>query len=514
MSGILAALRRRAQATPDRTALCDGRAELGYGELMRRVDRLAGTLQARRCRVAGLLADNGIDWVIADLAALENGTTLVPLPPYFSESQLQHVIEASSMDTVILDRASYERFPYAGAFARLDGDFGNLCLVQQPAALEYASLPADTAAKITFTSGSTGHPKGVRLAASTLDQVALRLCGALADIDIARHLCVMPLATLLENIAGVYVPLMLGTTVHVPSLDALGLYGSSRIDARRFKQTVDAVAAESLILQPQLLRALTAAAAADPGATSLKFVAVGGARVAVPDLCDAAAAGIPAFEGYGLSECASVVALNRPGAARPGSVGKPLDGVDVSIGPDGEIFVARQSMLGYMGETERAGAVIATGDLGHIDDDGFLYVTGRRKNVFITSFGRNVSPEWPEAELLHQPEIAQACVFGEAQPFNTAIVCPAGPSVTPPAIAAAILKSNRNLPDYARVADFVIADEPFAVANGLLTQTGKPRREAIALKYLLSDEPWPGSAGGCAHKHRFINEKGTNHETV
>ena len=160
------------------------------------------------------------------------------------------------MDTVILDRASYDRFPYACAFARLDGDFGNLCLVQQPAALEYTSLPGYAAAKITFTSGSTGQPKGVRLAASTLDQVALRLCGAFADIDIARHLCVMPLATLLENVAGIYVPLMLGTTVYVPSLGSLGLYGSSRIDARRFKQTIDTVAAESLILQPQLLREL------------------------------------------------------------------------------------------------------------------------------------------------------------------------------------------------------------------------------------------------------------------
>lgn len=481
---------------------------------MQQVDRLAEFLQARGCRTAGLLADNGIDWVVADLAALESGTTLVPLPPYFSESQLQHVVESSLMDTVILDKASYDRFPYAGAFARLDGDFGDLRLVQRPAVLEAARPNADAAAKITFTSGSTGQPKGVRLGASTIDEVALRLCGAFADIDIARHLCVMPLATLLENIAGVYVPLMLGTTVYVPSLGSLGLYGSSRIDAGRFKQTIDAVAAESLILQPQLLRVLTAEAAADPGATSLKFVAVGGSRVAVSDLCNAAAAGIPAFEGYGLSECASVVALNRPGAARPGSVGKPLDGVNVSISPDGEIFVENQSMLGYLGETEHAGSAIATGDLGHLDDDGFLYVTGRRKNVFITSFGRNVSPEWPEAELLHQPEIAQACVFGEAQPFNTAVVCPAGPAVTPRAIADAILNANRNLPDYARVADFVIADEPFAVTNGLLTQTGKPRREAIALKYLLSDERWPGTVGCRAPTHRFINEERTTHETV
>ena len=82
-------------------------------------------LQAQGCRTAGLLADNGIDWVIADLAALQSGTTLVPLPPYFSESQLGHVIEASSLDTLILDRASHERFPH-GAFQRTSRDYGNL----------------------------------------------------------------------------------------------------------------------------------------------------------------------------------------------------------------------------------------------------------------------------------------------------------------------------------------------------------------------------------------------------
>lgn len=171
-------------------------------------------------------------------------------------------------------------------------------------------------------------------------------------------------------------------------------------------------------------------------------------------------------------------------------------------------------MLGYLGEKRTVGPVIATGDLGHLDDDGFLYVTGRRKNVFITSFGRNVSPEWPEAELLHRPEIAQACVFGEAQPFNTAVICPAGPAVTPRAVADAILSANRNLPDYARVADFIVADEPFSAANGLLTQTGKLRREAIALRYIVPTDPWSAGGPGSPHRHRFINEKRTTHESV
>ena len=514
MSAIITALRMRAHATPDRDAVADGNRVLSFAELAREVDRFSTALRTADCRTIGLLADNGIDWIITDLAALQSGASLVPLAPYFSESQLGHVIEASAMDALLIDRPSCERFPHWGVFDPAHRDYGNLRLLRRSAAFERGNRHAGAAAKITFTSGSTGQPKGVCLSIDTIDQVALRLGTAFADIEIARHLCVMPLATLLENIAGVYVPLMLGTTVHVPSLGTLGLYGSSRLDIDRFKRMIDAVAAESLILQPQLLRELTAASATDTRISSLKFVAVGGARVAESDLIEATAAGIPAFQGYGLSECASVVALNRPGAARPGSVGKPLDGVSVSIAPDGEILVENQSMIGYLGEPETAGPVIATGDLGHIDDDGFLYVTGRRKNLFITSFGRNVSPEWPEAELLHRPEIAQACVFGEARPVNTAIVCPAGPTVTPQGLADAILAANRELPDYARVTDFIIADEPFSTANGLLTQTGKLRREAIALRYLVPNSPWSASGSGGSHKHRFINEKRTTHETV
>ena len=514
MSAIITALRMRAYATPDRTALSDSNGDLSFADLLEQIDRFSGSLQAHGCRTAGLLADNGIDWVIADLAALQSGTTLVPLPPYFSESQLGHVVEASALDTLILDRASHERLPHGAAFECTSTDYGNLRLVQRPVAQSDSAPRAGTAAKITFTSGSTGQPRGVCLSADTIDEVALRLGTTFADIDIARHLCVMPLATLLENIAGVYVPLMLGTTVHVPSLETLGLYGSSRLDIARFRHTIDAVAAESLILQPQLLRELTAGYAAGAAASSLKFVAVGGARVAESDLLDAATAGIPAYQGYGLSECASVVALNRPGASRPGSVGKPLDGVSVSIAPDGEILVENQAMLGYLGDKATAAPAIETGDLGYLDDDGFLYVTGRRKNVFITSFGRNVSPEWPEAELLHRPEIAQACVFGEAQPFNTAVVCPADATMAAAAVADAILRANQNLPDYARVADFIIADEPFTATNGLLTPTGKLRREAIALRYVMPNDPWYAAGPSGSHQHLFINERRTTHETV
>ena len=482
---ILDRLRALAQTAPAATALAGTDQQLGYRTLLRRIIQATAVFEAAGSRVVGLMADNGIDWIVADLAALNARITLVPIPPYFTPSQRRHLMNESDVDTLVIDKRFCGTGEYGDGFEPLAGSIGSLGLLGRSNRQRAHPGRLDSTAKITFTSGSTGAPKGVCLSFETVDAVSERLRGLLGQMAIDRHLCVMPLATLLENIAGVYVPLMLGATVYVPSLSDLGLYGSSRLDAAKFAQTIEAVSAESLILQPELLRALTTVYDQRGRACpSLRFVAVGGAKVSAADLEAAAAMGIPAYQGYGLSECASVVALNLPDDSRPDSVGRPLPGIRVSISDGGEILVHGQHMLGYLGEDGVHGDVIATGDIGYLDGDGFLYVTGRRKNVFITSYGRNVSPEWPEAELLHRPEIAQACVFGEGRPVNTAVIVPAGTDVSGDDLAAAIDSVNRNLPDYARISNWVIAAGPFTCSNGCLTATGKPRRDAVEKKFL------------------------------
>jgi long-subunit acyl-CoA synthetase (AMP-forming) len=120
--------------------------------------------------------------------------------------------------------------------------------------------------------------------------------------------------------------------------------------------------------------------------------------------------------------------------------------------------------------------------LGYFDADGFLHLSGRRKNMFITSYGRNVSPEWVEAELCDERSIAQAAVFGESRPWNVAVLVPR-PTATAEQLAAAVDAANRRLPDYARVGDFIIATEPFAPGNGQLTTNGRNRRTAIWNRY-------------------------------
>jgi long-chain acyl-CoA synthetase len=179
--------------------------------------------------------------------------------------------------------------------------------------------------------------------------------------------------------------------------------------------------------------------------------------------------------------------LNRPGCGSDDSVGRPLPGVDVRIADDGEILVRNQGMAGYLGDTAIPGE-IATGDLGRLDGDGNLYVTGRKKNLFITAFGRNVSPEWPESELLHEPGICQACVFGEAMPLNTAVLVLDRTRLSPDAVAASIARVNLRLPDYARIGRYLVSDEAFSPANGMLTPNGKLCRENIADRY-FRDQP-------------------------
>ena len=141
-------------------------------------------------------------------------------------------------------------------------------------------------------------------------------------------------------------------------------------------------------------------------------------------------------------------------------------------------------MSGYLGDPPRQGSArIQTGDLGEFDKDGFLYVRGRTKNLFITSLGRNVSPEWVESELAHEPAIRHAIAFGEAQPAVTALLSPARPDLPGDAIQAAVERVNARLPAHARIGRWIRMAEPPSFSNGLLTANGRVRREQALARY-------------------------------
>jgi len=465
---------------PQQPALQDARTTLSYAELHAAVDTTATALRSAGIARLGLLLENSPAWVIMDLAALRAGITVVPLPTFFSREQLAHALREAGIDALVTGIDSAAAW---NGFAVADSPVPQTRLFTATRAPDGPALPAGTA-KITFTSGTTGAPKGVCLDAAAMYRVADSVVQATAGLQIRRHLCLLPLSLLLENITGVYAPLLAGATVQLPDAKERGLHGSQQLDIAQLLDCLHRYRPDSLVLVPQILKVLAMACQqGSPVPDSLRFVAVGGARVAPALLAAARACGIPAYEGYGLSECASVVTLNTPAADREGAVGKPLPHAGLRVTEDGEIHVAGAIMLGYTGQTAGAPRWHATGDLGFMDADGYLHLTGRRKNLFVTAYGRNVNPEWPESELTRHAQIAHAVVFGEARQSNTAVIVPAVPQLQDSDIAALVAACNETLPDYARIHNWLRADTAFTLDNGLLTASGKPRRENIWKHY-------------------------------
>jgi long-subunit acyl-CoA synthetase (AMP-forming) len=177
------------------------------------------------------------------------------------------------------------------------------------------------------------------------------------------------------------------------------------------------------------------------------------------------------------------VCLNTPAASRPGSVGRVLPHASVRIDAQGQILVRGAVMCGYLGHDSLECTEIATGDLGSIDADGYVYVHGRLKNMFITSMGRNVCPEWVETEVSCDPCIGQVVVCGEARPWPIALIHPAAARVTDMQIERAVANANERLPAYAQVRRWALLPEPLTFANGLLTANGRPRRDAITARH-------------------------------
>jgi long-subunit acyl-CoA synthetase (AMP-forming) len=442
---------------------------------------LAQALRDQGAAVVATLLDNGPAWVAADLAAAQAQAVHVPLPSFFAPEQMAHALRAAGVDTLLTLPQAAARWPGAPAMpCAVAGQ--DLVLVRLPA--QAVAMPAGTA-KITFTSGTTGAPKGVCLGAAAMQCVAAGLVEAMAPLGIARHLCALPLPVLLENIAGLLAPLSHGATCVVLPLAQLGWTGSSGFDAALFDAAVRRHQPDSTIVLPQMLRLWVehlkqTGTRAPP---TLKFVAVGGAAVGARLVLDARALGIPAYEGYGLSEGASVQALNLPGADRPGSVGRLLPHARARLAADGEIEIAGSLLAGYLGDAAPPRPWWPTGDLGRLDADGYLHVQGRKKHVLITAFGRNVSPEWVEGALRDEAGIAQAVVFGDGQPQLAAVLWPAVADTGDADLQRAVDTANAGLPDYARVQHWMRARFPFTSAAGMATANGRPQRAAILMAH-------------------------------
>lgn len=416
MREIVTALADHAKTMPEALAVVDvsvagsvnglggsvnGLGRLSFKELAGRVAYLAKSLQKSPETIA-IFAPNCALWVIADLALAVAGKTMVPLPTFFSPEQLSHILQDSKVD-LILTVASLEDQAKA---------LGRPCRVLSETDDTRLPLPddlsaADKSGRIIYTSGTTGTPKGVRIGSRQISASAQGLVAASGATKEDRYLSVLPFSLLLEQIAAICVPLIAGAPLYI---EANAAAAATQGDIKPLVQAYQTHQPTASVLVPSLLSAwvqgLLAMRLEAP--ESLRFVAVGGAPVS-PALADTAwALGIPVHEGYGLSECCSVVSVNRPGARKPGTVGLPLDGTHISI-VDGEIVIKGPTVMdGYLGRENLDGQVWHTGDLGEITEHGEVRIFGRKDKLIVTQNGRNINPEWIETLAQDAPGVVMA----------------------------------------------------------------------------------------------------------
>lgn len=478
MKALFARMDRHAAERPCHPAIVDGRVSLDYLQLQQEIERSARALHLKRI---GLLLANGCSWAVLDLAAQRRGAACIPMPSFFSDSQLRHMIADAGVEVIITDQPSRARQltdVLLETALTVAGQTLVCCVTPQ---VEGHPLPARIA-KITYTSGTTGQPRGVCLSGEVMQRVTEALSAAVGADSNDKALTLLPLSTLLANIGGLYAPLYSGSTAYIPDLADCGINGSTGARADQLIAALHRYQPTVTVLVPHLLKMLVETAAGQaPLPSSLRHIAVGGAPVSALLLTRARALGLPVYQGYGLSEAASVVSMNTPGQDCIDSVGRPLPHVRVRIAADGEIMVGGNLFSGYLGQPDRPSQEWATGDLGRFDGDGYLRITGRKKTAFATAHGRKLAPEWIESELIGATAIAQAALLGDGLDFNVAVVVPGNAQIS--GIEQAIGNLNKTLPDYARVKRWIIAEEGFSTRNGLANAAGAPDREAIAARY-------------------------------
>lgn len=457
MHHIFEALNHNAATRPDATAFQDDKTTITWAQLVARVADLTARL-SNAPKTIGIALAGGVDYVVADLAITLSGRRQVPLPFFFSKEQNAHILFDAKIGAVIAyDAAMFAALPHLG--------------VIDPALSDNDALPLQDyqggSERVIYTSGSSGKPKGVIIGDHQLDASLNALKKVLSASSADRHLSILPLPQLLEQICGIFLPILAGAETVFRFEATKALFGGP---IKPFVEAFETVRPTTSLLAPAVLgrwiTQLKAGGQTPPD--SLRFVAVGGASSAPALIKSAQAAGIPVCEGYGLSECCAVVAMNRPGDSIAGTVGQVLDGVDVTV-EDGEITVSGPTvMVGYL-NGEAAPARWKTGDLGHFEGDR-LVVDGRKDALLVAGSGRNISPEWVEQRVNADPRIVSSalCIRGN----DGALVLIIATAI--PVTSRDITAHLTDLPEYARphAVVFVQPDEP-----DFLFPVGTPNRQ-------------------------------------
>jgi long-chain acyl-CoA synthetase len=422
----------------------------------------------------------------------------------------------------------------------------------EPLAARVRALQADDIATLIYTSGTTGEPKGVMLSHRNFLANASAGLKAIPISSQDLHLSFLPLCHVFERMAGWYLMLMAGASVaYAESMDTipqnmgeirptimLGVprffeklfrrvqsgvetappakrrlaawaFGVNRL-ANRLRRTGQRIS-PLLRLQHAVADALVLHKLRARLGGRLRFFVSGSAPLSrsIAEFFDDA--GVLILEGYGLTETSPVITVNRPDAVKFGTVGQPIEGVEVRIAPDGEILTRSACVMrGYYRKPEETAAMIVdgwlhTGDIGALDADGFLSITDRKKDLIKTAGGKFVAPQKLENLFVTDPYIAQAFVFGDRERYCVALIRPnlerlvdhARQHHIPYASEEALLRApathaliwdrikalQRDLPSFEQVKAVALLDHDLSQAAGELTPTMKAKRALIASRY-------------------------------
>ncbi len=397
-----------ARAHPDRLALIDGDQRLSYAELNTAVAELAACLTAHGIqqgqRVAVLL-DRSRNAVTLVHALVRIGANLVPLNTRLTADEMQYQVENAACDWIL--RTTLDA-PIQASIHMDDLPRNAL----DPNLV--GTLELDAEFGILFTSGTTGKPKGTRLLWKNIYASAQASALRLGTLPDDRWLLTLPLYHI-GGLSIIFRSALYGTAIILPN------FTDDQFDLTQLQTRMRATQPTLLSLVPTMLYRMLEEESFFPA--SLRLILLGGAATSSQILERAVAENLPVATTYGLTECASQVATAMPDEARkkPGTVGKPLPGVQVHIlnndgqelppGEIGNVHVTGDIvMFGYLYQTERR-ATLRTGDLGYLDADGDLFIVQRRSDL-IVSGGENIYPAEVESVLSQHPAIAEACVVG------------------------------------------------------------------------------------------------------
>jgi long-chain acyl-CoA synthetase len=437
-------------------------------------------------------------------------------------------------------------------------DRGNLEVISLKQVSEFDPTRAIDGARkdlatLIYTSGTTGPSKGVMLTHGNLIANCQSNMAALDLRETDIVLSVLPVAHAFERTGGYYTVVAAGGTIaYAEGLGQIAenlleveptvlltvprmlevvysrimrtVEASSRFKRRLFGKAVNAGARAAeyrhrgvrvpvvLSAQMAIYRRLVFSKLQEIFGSRLRYLISGGTPLPAEINRLLAAAELPIVEGYGLTEAAPVVSCNLHGRTRMGTVGRPLKNIEVQVDTEGELLVRGENvMAGYYNHEEETQAVIDregwlhTGDIAQIDDDGFIKITDRKKELIVLSGGKNVSPAFLESQLAGDPLIAQACVIGDRRKHLAAIIVPdfealrsdQGKLELDGEVPTTIVEKpelrklfherlrefNRKHSDAEAIVDFTLTATPFSQENGELTPTLKVRRKVVQEHY-------------------------------